>query len=339
MNIKKFKQIKNRDEWRKKIDNALFKTFFHSLEWEEFLEKNFKWLKFEHYIYQNQAILSLARVKIKGKEKIVSHPFCEYGGILPLVKKIEIEQLKHDLFFQFKNSLKISFHPEFLNYFENEEVAVLSSFKESKINTYFIEGFDEKTKEEIWAGFRKTLRHSMRKAQTQNLSIKKCDNKKDLRSFYNLYLKNAKKHKIPAYPFSFFVYFLNSSDTEIILVKYKNKVIAGSVFLFYNKFIHYFLNASDIDYKSLYPNHLILWEQIQNYVGKDYKVFDFGGTRVGSSLEVFKQGWGTKEYPIFEMSNHKSKNNLRNSKLRKIFGILPCFVIEKISPYLLKYKV
>src|SRR3989339_1042598 len=111
----KFSKIDNKQEWQDLLKKVLFKTFFHSWEWEEFLEKNFPWLKFERYNYQNQALLSLARVKIFGKEKLISHPFCEYGGPLPLVDKINAGDFKQDLFSEFKDPIRISFHPRLLD--------------------------------------------------------------------------------------------------------------------------------------------------------------------------------------------------------------------------------
>lgn len=316
----KFIKIDNKKEWQDLLNKVLFKTFFHSIEWEEFLEKNFRWLRFERYLYQDQALLSLARVR----GKLISHPFCEYGGPLPLVEEVDGEKFKKYLFSEFQTPLRISFHPHLLDFFQNvtgSDPVTLGRM------TYFTEGPPN---------LRKTTRHEIKKAQNQDLQVKKCAEKKELEDFYNIYIKSAKKHKIPVYPFSFFSYFLDFQNSEILLAKFKDRIIAGSVFLFYDKFVHYFQNAVDEKYKNLGANYLILWNQIQN---KDSRIFDFGGTRIGSSLEIFKKGWGGKEYPIFELSNLPSENRLRESKLRNIFGLLPPFLIKKLSPHLLKYKI
>ena len=44
--MRNFQKIENKEEVRNLLDKVLFKTFFHKLEWQEFLEKEFKWLKF-----------------------------------------------------------------------------------------------------------------------------------------------------------------------------------------------------------------------------------------------------------------------------------------------------
>ncbi|MDI6591323.1 MAG: peptidoglycan bridge formation glycyltransferase FemA/FemB family protein [Patescibacteria group bacterium] len=333
-----FQKIDDKKEWQDLLDKILFKTFFHNLEWEEFLEKEFKWLKFKRYLWRDQALLSLAQVKIFGKEKLVSHPFCEYGGLLPLAEQIAGDNFQQDLFREFESPLRVNFHPQILKFF-NVTSSTRPGLVDSEIDTYFIEDYHRKTVGQIWDSFRETLRHSIKKAQNRGLEIEKCEKEKDLRSFYNLYIKKAKIHRVPAYPFSFLQFFWRSPDGEIILAKHNGRVIAGSCFLFYNKFIHYFLNASNDKYKNFYPNHLILWTQIQKYVGRNFEVFDLGGTGRNSLLEIFKSGWGTKKYPIFELSNFSKEKSFRKSKLRDIFALLPDFLIKKLSSYLLKYKL
>lgn len=320
--------VKEQKKWQELLNQALFKTFFHTLDWENFLERQFKWLRFERYIYKDQALLSLARCKVFGKEKLISHPFCEYGGPLPLVENIDFQQFRKDLFEKFKQALKINLHPNVAR----SDLATLR-------NSYFIEGLRQKNREQVWASFRKTLRHSKNKAQRVGLEIKKCADSKDLKELYKIYLKTCRNNQVPAYPLSFFDYFLSSPKVEIILARQGSRLIAGSVFLFYDGYVHYFLNASHRKYKDLCANHLILWHQLQKYLGKDYQVFDLGGTRAGSSLEIFKSGWGARKVPIFELSNLAPTRGLRESKLRKIWGLLPAWAIKKLSPYLLKYKI
>lgn len=332
--MNQFQKIDDKKEWRELLNKALFKTLFHSLEWENFLEKNFRWLKFDRYLYKDEVLLSLAKYKILGKERLISHPFCEYGGPLPLRNEIDGMEFKRDLFLNFKTPFKISFHPHIPKYFKNLGLKEVDSERD----TYFIENIYRKSENEIFSSFRKTLRHLIKKAQDQNFEIKKSENKKELSSFYNLYLKTTKRHKTIPYPLSFFEYFFESKNSEIILAKIKDKIVAGSAFLFYDKFIHYFLNASNEKYKNLGVNHLILWKQIKNCLGKNYEIFDLGGTRRGSTLEIFKKGWGGKRYPIFELKNYTEKE-IRESKLRNILGVLPSFLLKKLSPYLIKYKL
>lgn len=345
-----FVKINNKKEWSELLDKSLFKTFFHSLGWENFLEQQFKWLKFQHYVYKDESLLSLAQ----HKNKLISHPFCEYGGILPLDagKEIDIKQFQQDLFSEFDKQIKISFHPKFLSFLKplpsrdyKKRAEALqfhylnfsqSGTANSQRQTYFIQDFDKKTENEIWRNLRKSIKQEIKKAQNQNYDLKQCENEQELKEFFHLYLLKAKEHKIPAYPYSFFQYFSRNSDAEIILAKTKNKVAAGSVFLFYEKCVHYFVNASDR--LNIGANHLILWSQIQKYIGKNFSIFDLGGSRKGTKLEIFKSGWSAVPLPILEIKNYPDSLLRNMDLLRNIWGVLPVSLIRILSPYFLKYK-
>ncbi|MBI2625241.1 MAG: GNAT family N-acetyltransferase [Candidatus Nealsonbacteria bacterium] len=326
----KFLKITNKNEWQDLLNKVFLKTFFHNQDWEEFLEKEFPWLKFEHYSYGDKALLSLARVRVFGKEKLISHPFCEYGGPLPLVQSIDWAIFEKDLLEEFKEPLRIRFHPKVVG-------GLTSGFRQAEINTYFIEDLHIKTKEQLLNSFRKTLRHLILGKHPINIGL--LENDDDLKYLYKLYVQTAKRNMFLPRPFSFFRFFRNSKDAKIVLARHRNKVIAGSIFLFYDKFIQYALNASDWRFGNFYPNHLILWQEIFENAGGKYEVFDLGGTGVGSELEVFKSGWGAKKYPIFEISNVKKEGHFRGSKLRKILPFLPDFLFKKLSSRLLKYKL
>jgi len=329
----KFLKIESENQWQDLLEKALFKTFFHRSEWEKFLEKEFKWLKFEHYNYQNSVLLSLARVKILGKEKLISHPFCEYGGPLPLVEKIDGRSFKEDLFSEFKDPFEINLHPRTLNYFENLELKEADSWRD----TYWIENFSKLKIEELFSSFRYDIRHSIKRAEKQGFDFEECQSKDDLQKFYELYIKTVQRHKNIPLSFSFFEFFWQSA--KIFFLKSGKKIVTGSVFLFYKPFIHYFITASDYSFRGQAVNHLLLFNVIKKYLGQDYDFFDLGATRKSSSLEIFKRGWRGKELPIFELSNRPDKLKLRHSKLRNVLGFLPLPLIKKVSPHLLKYKL
>ena len=326
--MKHFVRIKNKKELKKLLDRALFKTFFHEIEWQEFLEKEFKWLKFEHYLYKDKALLSFGRVG----NKLISLPFCEYGGPLPLKKEIDLKEFKKDVLGEFKN-IKIKIHP--MCEVEPHTLNVRGST--SSISTHWL-NLGNKTEQELLSSFRKTLRHSIRNSQKSGLEVKKCANERDLKQFYNLYLANLKKRKTVPYPFSVIEFLHNSTGSELLLAWYRGKIIAGSLFLSYDKFVHYFLSASSYKYRNLGANYLILWEKIKSLVGKNV-VFDLGASPKGSALEIFKRGWGGKEYPIAQIGIKKEQESLRSSKLRNVWGLLPNWLVKKLSPRLIRYRL
>lgn len=340
--MKNFKKI-NKQEAKNLLDRALFKTFFHSLEWQDFLEKEFKWLRFEYYLYKNEFLLIFGKVG----NKLISLPFCEYGGPLPLLarrslgeggkKNINFKQFKKDVLEEFKN-VKIKIHPQLLFMWDTRYPTLSVGYRVSFISTHWLENLNKKTEADLLASFRKTLRHSIRKAQKYDLEIKKSQNLAELKQFYNLYVANLKRKKTVPYPFSVIRFLYNNSNSELLIAVYKNKIIAGDLFLYYERFVHYFLSASDYKYRNLGANYLILWEKIKRLAGKDI-IFDFGAAPKGSALETFKRGWRGKEYPILQIGIKRTDESLRSSKIRNIFGLLPGFVIKILSSALIRYRL
>lgn len=321
-----FQKISKR-EYKELLDKASFKTFFHKIEWHEFLEKEFKWLKFEYYLYRpaspaggNKTIFPVARVG----RKLISLPFCEYGG--PLGDFEEKDILK-----EFKN-IKVKVHPQIMRESRSPTLG-----RDSSISTHWLE-LKNKTEKDLLSSFRKTLRHSIKNAQNSGLKIRKCENEKELKKFYNLYVANLKRKKTVPYPYSAIKFLFNQPETEIWLALHKDKIIAGDLFLHYDSFVHYFLSASDYKYKKLGASYLILWEKIKSLVNKDI-IFDFGAAPKGSALEIFKKGWRGKEYPILQIGIKRTEELLRSSKLRNVWKLLPNWLIKIISPYFIKYRI
>ena len=340
--MKKWQKI-NKIEAKELLDKALFKTFFHEIEWHEFLEKQFKWLKFEYYLYRNEALLPLGRIKTcLPAGRLISLPFCEYGGPLPLKKEINFEEFEKDILNEF-NNIKIRFHPQILLM---EEVEPPTGGSTSSISTHWIEDLDKITSEELWESLRKTLRHEIKHAQESGIEIKKSANQKELKHFYNLYVANLRRKKTVPYPWRVIQFLCQNSSSELLLAFYKGRIIGGDLFLNYNSFVHYFLSATDYKYRNFSASHLLLWEKIKSLIGKDI-ILDLGASPRGSALEVFKRGWRGTEYPIYQICLPAGRQGikredefLRSSKLiRNIFGLMPSFLIKKLSPYLIKYRL
>jgi hypothetical protein len=316
----------NKPGFRTLLDKTLFKTFFHSIEWHEFLEKEFKWLNFEYYLYKkDEALLVFGRI---GK-RLISLPFCEYGGPLPKTD-INISEFEKDTMEEFKN-IKIKFHPRISEISGQTDAS-------SSLSSYWLY-LGNKSEQEIWDSLRKTLRQEIKNAQEYGLEIRVFKNPKELKKFYDLYAANLRRKKTIPYPWSLVRFLCQNASSELLLAFYKDRIVGGALFLQYSGFSHYFLSASDYKYRNLGIAHLILWEKIKSLIGKNITL-DLGASPQGSDLEIFKRGWGGVEYPIYQIGTKRNEENLRSSKLiRFIWGLLPNFIIKKLSPYLIKYRL
>lgn len=307
-----FQEI-NKTEYQNYLDKVLFKTFFNEPKWQEILNNELD-IDYIHHNYQDKLIYSEGKI-----------PFAEYSGILPLVNNINFKEFEKDFSNKFPTAT-IRFHPKILTYFSQK-----IDTRESRLVTYWLENIDRRNEDEVFKSFRKTLRHEIRKAEKQNLDISVCKDREILNDFYTLYVKTIKHKGNLVLPFKCFEYFFENKDqVEIWLVYYNSKLIAGSVFLHYDKFVHYYLNASDKKYRNLNANYLILWQKIKKSLGGDYEVFDFGGTRKGSSLEIFKRGWGTVRKSILEIGYNYHETTFKKL-IRLMWTFMPNWLVKYLS--------
>jgi len=322
----------SKEKYQEFLNGIQFSTFFHKSEWHEFLEKEFKWLKFEYYSYKDEAILPFARFRVFGKEKLVSLPFCEYGGPLLLKQEINWEEFKKDIFSEFGNNIKIKIHPRV------SDVSGNPSSTLSGLSTHWRTDLENILEQELWNSLRKTLRQEIDNARKCSLEIRRCGTQQELEKFYALYVANLRRKKTIPYPRPLIQFLCKNASSELSLASYKGKIIGGALFLHYSGFTHYFLSATDYKYRNLGVAHLILWEKIRSLIGKDI-IFDLGASPRGSALEIFKRGWGGKECPIYQIGIKRTEESLRSSKLRNIWGLLPNFAIKALSSKLIKYRI
>jgi hypothetical protein len=73
-----------------------------------------------------------------------------------------------------------------------------------------------------------------------------------------------------------------------------NKLIALCLFLKFNKTVEYFVPAIQVEYRSLNPLNLLLFEAMKYYRDQGFKYFNWGGTTLPSQESVyhFKKRFG-----------------------------------------------
>jgi len=193
----------------------------------------------------------------------------------------------------------------------------------------------------LWKEFKqKSIRYPIRKAQNSGIIIEKSVSEEILKSFYRLNILTRRKHGIIPQPYKFFLHIqqeiFNRNLGFLLIARYKNIVIAGSLFFIYKNTIYYKFNASHINYLKFQPNHLILWEAIKWAVENDYKIFDLGRTSPDNpGLMALKRHWGTEEIdlPYYYWPEIRGTSATKESSLR--YRIVSS-VLKKTSIPLLK---
>lgn len=175
-----------------------------------------------------------------------------------------------------------------------------------------------KTAEEIFQQFHQKTRYNIRLAEKKGVEVISTYNlqltpKENLRfptgqatnnyfnAFYKLVQRTAKRDKFTPYPKSYYQKLLEETGAYLFLAKYKERIIAANIVIFFGKEAIYLHGASNHKYRKLMAPHLLQWTQIKEAKKRDCAVYDFWGIdeKKWPGLTRFKKGFGGEElqYP------------------------------------------
>ena len=93
------------------------------------------------------------------------------------------------------------------------------------------------------------------------------------------------------------IYNLNSSNIELWLAKYEEKIIAGALCLYSKNHAVYWHGAALSAYFPLRPVNLLMYEIIKNACDKGYTWFDFNPSGGHEGVKAFKKSFGASALP------------------------------------------
>jgi hypothetical protein len=235
----------------------------------------------------------------------------------------------------------------------NERISVLSKYYWREF--YFTD--IPKYPEELRFGNSKNhtkIKWGVNKAIKNGIKIRYSDSEKDLLQWYNLYLDTMKFHTTPPRSLRFFKSLWKNLKAEglmqLVLAELedsgKQRIIAGSIFLTFNKIVVYAFNGSDRDVFELRPNDLIHWTVIHDAQKKGFEIYDWGEvTRGQEGLAAYKEKWSSKKlnmyhyyFPGFEkIGEDDIDSGIKEGLLKNLWGLLPLKITSIIGTQIFKY--
>jgi FemAB-related protein (PEP-CTERM system-associated) len=152
---------------------------------------------------------------------------------------------------------------------------------------------------ELWKSFPPKVRNQVRKAKKSRLTA--AMGRDFLPQFYDVFSRNMRDLGTPTLPFGFFENILDQfpSDSDILVVKLGEEIIAGMLLLFFREAASDPFASSKKEYLSLCPNNLLYWEALRYSCEQGYKYFDMGRSQKDSGTFRFKKQWGTETKELF----------------------------------------
>lgn len=159
---------------------------------------------------------------------------------------------------------------------------------------------------DVKKSFSSSTRRNIKKAENNNLAV--CVHKGSYplkKEFIELYLHTMERVNSNKY-LKFNEKYFSTLFTEVkpiqFTVKYENKVIASSIVLYGNEFLHYHLGASHTEYLEYRPNDFLFDKMIKYGIDNNFKKLHLGGGNTSSSndgLLRFKKGFSNESLNEF----------------------------------------
>ena len=179
--------------------------------------------------------------------------------------------------------------------------------------------------EVILSKMNKKTRNQIRRSKSKGVSVSIKNDKTSIEMFSKIYSETMKYNSASRkYDFdsSFFMdNFKNLKDKiNLFVAELDGKIISGSLFINHNNSIHYYFSGTISDYRTFYPNNLIIWEAVKWGKSVGFSNLNLGGGRTSSNTDAlfkFKKGFSdvVKDfYTIGLIYNNRMYNNLKDTK-------------------------
>jgi CelD/BcsL family acetyltransferase involved in cellulose biosynthesis len=154
---------------------------------------------------------------------------------------------------------------------------------------------------------RAKIKWAIKKATRLGVHVRPAETKAELYQWYLLYLETMRRNAVPPRTYQFFAALWEllrpHGMMELLLAEQqtagRSRIVAGSVFLLFNRTVSYAFNGSRLADLALRPNDVIQWQAINEACRKGFHSFDFGEVPHGNhDLAKFKSKWGATAVPL-----------------------------------------
>lgn len=340
----------NKDLWNEWVTSHPDAHFYHLWEWGNFLSATYNYQRFYFAVKCKEGIVGVfPLVHIQSRifeSKLVSLPFCEYGGpLLTNSLNSSIVDVASKLFLKVVSELTRKLKVDYLEI--RQPSLPFSTFGFFPLERYLTFRVNLVQGEaEVWRNMNKKCRNAIRKAAKSGVKIISID-RVHMKHYYDLYLDTEKRHGSPPHSKALFNnifdVFKKKGLAQIVLAVYDGKAIGGIIVFCFNDKMYWWNNVTDRKYGSLNPTNFLLWHIIQWGGRNNFKIFDLGRTRLETKgIYHFKSYWGgqrvsLKDYVLATKEIKPSDPFQRKYlMLSKMWSKLPSVLAQRVGPSVVK---
>lgn len=313
------KEINIKDDWESFLYKCTEKTFLHSWGWGEFNEKMGSKI-WRLGIYSGDSIIAVVLI-FKVSARRGTFLFVPHGPVFlsELVLKDKRDALEllliylSDIIKEEKASF-VRVSPILSNNPDNNTVFADLGFTEAPIHMHPEVTWEldlTPTDDIILSSMRKTTRYLIRHAEKNpDIEIVKSSNIDDIKLFWPVYLKTAKRHNFTVFSEKYLIAemesFIKDDNIVIFLGKYKGEVVSAAIFVIWQNMCFYHHSGSLTKFNKIPVSYLLQWHAIKEAKSRGCKSYNFWGiapdinkdseaqksTHPWAGLSLFKMGFG-----------------------------------------------
>lgn len=305
MYITKFATSEELVAWNEIIAKCPYSEALHTYEWHNALKYSFKQMK-PLYLTVKDDYGNIVSVMpcfifqpIPMIKSLSSVPWTLPGGIL-IISEVDVQALiksvcqKIDEIADQNRLMEIT-------------ITLPVNFDEKIVNEFISNGFInqenrfthildlDKGYDFVWNAYNKRVRGAVRKAEKTGVIVRETEDEKDMIAFYKMYIEMMRRFGSTPKPYSLLRYLQISPIARLVVAELNGNIIAGLLFLHFNRYVRLWCETSDTNFLSYRPNNAIINYIIKWSCENGYKLVDFGASPIGNDgLVAFKEEWGAK---------------------------------------------
>ncbi len=169
----------------------------------------------------------------------------------------------------------------------------------------------DRTAEQLWSSLDEACRRAIRKAEANAVNVVECQDAGFIDEYYQMAREvyrtvGREPHLSKSFYAQLWNTFANSGMLKVYLALYKDRILAGGIFLAYKSTVHYLSGVSYDNSQPLRANNLIQWHLIQWAAENKYANYDLGGAVV-AGITRFKLSFGGRLVPFLRIYRANSR--------------------------------
>jgi len=149
----------------------------------------------------------------------------------------------------------------------------------------------------VWDGIRDSRQRQITQAADNDaMEFSVAESIEDLETYYQLYLRTMHRHGSPAHSFEFFRTLWDglgdSGHFRLSMMLHEGEAINAMIDLSLGSTVYQWGVVNNYDYRDLNGGSYLLWKSLERAAEDGFDTYEFGRTREGSGVYMFKKSFG-----------------------------------------------